>query len=37
MKLFHDGDMTRFDGRRSLGELAVFVEQVLNYVSLENN
>ncbi|CAB4032744.1 thioredoxin domain-containing 5-like [Paramuricea clavata] len=31
MKLFHDGDMTRFDGRRSVGELAVFIEQVLNY------
>ncbi len=33
MRLFHDGDMTRFDGRRSLSELEVFIEQVLNNVS----
>ncbi|XP_028406024.1 thioredoxin domain-containing protein 5-like [Dendronephthya gigantea] len=30
MKLFHKGDMRRYDGRRSLGQLEIFIDNVLN-------
>ncbi|XP_046863110.1 thioredoxin domain-containing protein 5-like isoform X2 [Xenia sp. Carnegie-2017] len=31
MKLYHNGDMTRFDGRRNLHEFELFIDQTLNY------
>lgn len=34
MKLFHNGDMRRYDGRRSLGQLEIFIDNVLNNVTI---